>query len=115
MAAKTTTKKSASESKWGKLPPAFKRKWVRALRSNKYAQGTGQLRERALDEYCCLGVACDLVGARTHINGIPLGYSSSRLLPPELRINHETAEHLSNMNDSGKSFAQIANWIEKNL
>lgn len=34
--------------------------WVPALRSGKYKQGRGQLRS-ANDEFCCLGVACDLL------------------------------------------------------
>jgi hypothetical protein len=35
-----------------------KKKWVAALRSGKYKQGTGALRRG--DEYCCLGVLCDV-------------------------------------------------------
>ena len=34
------------------------RRWVEALRSGEYKQGTGRLRSG--DEYCCLGVACDV-------------------------------------------------------
>ena len=33
------------------------RKWVEALRSNKYKQGTGGLCNLA-NQHCCLGVAC---------------------------------------------------------
>jgi hypothetical protein len=35
--------------------------WVDALRSGKYTQGRSALRNRD-DEYCCLGVACDVSG-----------------------------------------------------
>lgn len=35
------------------------KKWVNALRSGKYKQGKHALRNLN-DEYCCLGVACDL-------------------------------------------------------
>lgn len=35
------------------------REWVNALRSGKYKQGRSYLRNNA-DEYCCLGVACDI-------------------------------------------------------
>lgn len=35
-----------------------RRMWVKALRSGKYTQGQGQL--KTTDEYCCLGVLCDL-------------------------------------------------------
>ena len=34
------------------------KKWVAALRSGKYEQAKGWLREG--DKFCCLGVACDL-------------------------------------------------------
>ena len=37
----------------------FTKKWVVALRSGKYKQGKGVLRNEK-DEFCCLGVACDL-------------------------------------------------------
>lgn len=36
------------------------RKWSRALRSGKYKQGKGQLRDG--DNFCCLGVLCDVSG-----------------------------------------------------
>ena len=46
------------------------RQWARALRSGKYAQGNGYLRSKAdVDEFCCLGVACDLLD--------PTGWSSN--------------------------------------
>lgn len=39
------------------------RKWVAALRSGDYRQGTGELHKRdskGVDRFCCLGVACDI-------------------------------------------------------
>jgi hypothetical protein len=36
-----------------------KREWVSALRSGQYSQGTQYLRRD--DDYCCLGVLCDLM------------------------------------------------------
>lgn len=39
------------------------KQWVEALRSGKYTQGMGLLRSRN-DEYCCLGVACELYAER---------------------------------------------------
>lgn len=38
----------------------LKAKWVAALRSGQYKQGTKAL--RIGDNYCCLGVLCDVVG-----------------------------------------------------
>ena len=37
---------------------ANRRIWIEALRSGKYGQGTAGL--RSLDQYCCLGVACEV-------------------------------------------------------
>jgi len=39
---------------------AHRKQWVDALRSGKYKQGTGRLRDG--DMYCCLGIACDISG-----------------------------------------------------
>lgn len=36
----------------------IKKLWINALRSGKYKQGTGQL--KLGDQFCCLGVLCDL-------------------------------------------------------
>jgi hypothetical protein len=38
----------------------LKQQWVTALRSGKYKQGEGALRDQN-DQHCCLGVLCDLV------------------------------------------------------
>lgn len=54
----------------------FIRKWVKALRSGKYIQGTGRL--RVGDSYCCLGVACDISGLGEWVKGegnIARGYT----------------------------------------
>lgn len=41
-----------------KLCPEVKTKWVKALRSKKYKQTDGVLKNE--DGYCCLGVLCDV-------------------------------------------------------
>ena len=43
-----------------KIDPALKAKWIKALRSGDYKQGTDCLRSNT-NQYCCLGVACDLI------------------------------------------------------
>lgn len=42
-----------------KMNPEWKAKWLEALRSGKYVQGTDCLRNSE-DQYCCLGVLCDV-------------------------------------------------------
>ena len=37
-----------------------RQEWIEALRSGDYKQTTGRLRDE--NEYCCLGVACDISG-----------------------------------------------------
>lgn len=37
----------------------LKEQWIEALRSEKYSQGHGMLRDLA-DNFCCLGVLCDI-------------------------------------------------------
>lgn len=41
------------------MKKSVKKKWVAALRSGKYKQGTGTLRTQE-DEFCCLGVLCEV-------------------------------------------------------
>jgi len=45
-----------------KLRESVKTKWIQALRSGKYKQGTGRLRDVDKDIFCCLGVLYDIVG-----------------------------------------------------
>lgn len=49
------------------MDTAVKERWVRALRSGEYQQGTGQLRKE--DKYCCLGVLTDLYDKRFRVDG----------------------------------------------
>lgn len=111
------------------------KKWVKALRSGKYKQGSFQLAEETLEgdmAYCCLGVLCELSG---------FSYDVNDPFPPEevakwagLKNYDEDGEasemflvpyrgkkvSLVNLNDGGrgvvdaKSFKQIALYIERN-
>jgi hypothetical protein len=120
----------------------IKQLWVDALRSGKYQQGTGHLRREG--NYCPLGVLCDLYDRDENGPGWDegdetyLGYNS--FLPPDVRgwaamtrsplsdwiiASIEpvcaTAQplpvefKLSQMNDGGASFDEIANFIEQQL
>jgi hypothetical protein len=127
------------------MDAVLKQKWVEALRSGKFEQGTGHLTNKGC--YCCLGVLCTVAGATwTDIeideddgDGFvtPHSYTNVPVLDGELLSNGQdeelglaglqkfgldTTAHgvLIQMNDGWKetpqhSFAQIADYIEENL
>jgi hypothetical protein len=116
-----------------KLPVAFKKKFVSALRSGDYTQGSSALRaiETVYDEkkkkevskatYCCLGVACHIAGAtgitdKAYVmNEKRSVIKSINKVPSLLQGEDGIPQQLASMNDSGKTFAEIADWIETNL
>lgn len=97
------------------LDTALKTKWVEALRSGKYEQGTKVLFSKRTRAYCCLGVLCV-------VNGVDPENIEDRIttdLTPwfDPGLTQEQASRLGDiMNDAqGKSFAEIADYIEANL
>lgn len=100
---------------------SIREKWLNALRSGEYKQGHENLRRD--DTYCCLGVLCDLDGAKWESLGRGLYRSEGdgRFYPSnerleKLGIARNVAHNIAKMNDNaGKSFAQIAHWIEANV
>ncbi len=104
-------------------------KWVKALRSGKYKQGYGRLHDAETKGYCCLGVLCKMyekdyveVGERL-TNGFTLPLSimkNFQVSSPCCRqdkgitIGKKQYNSLAVANDEHESFANIANWIEKN-
>lgn len=113
------------------------KEWTAALRSGKYSQGKNAL--RAGDNYCCLGVACDLIAQAgegewvdrlAHKHGFKLrGGAISNLsvsLPPdgamegyfgvyrEGRPKEAYGFDLPALNDGdpGRSFDYIADYID---
>jgi hypothetical protein len=106
------------------MNPELKGPWVAALRSGEYDQTTEQL-SRGLDEYrtgyCCLGVLCVVNGWEFDEGDGGTESGPTELigewsgLPGESGLTKDERETLANMNDSGKSFAVIADWIEEKL
>lgn len=115
-----------------KLPIEVKTKWTEALRSGKYPQDRNRL--RGANGFCCLGVLCDLQGAewKVEVGGWCLQRSngnSTTWLPDAEHVGEDVfsvlmqkpngdmtiSGVLANMNDRGKSFAEIADYIEKEL
>lgn len=119
-----------------KMDPTFKQLWLEALRSGKYKQGQGRLRDRN-SRFCCLGVLSDVVCPIAWRNDIitwpdndgyylwsdPLApencQNASHDLSPELclelGLTSDQTDTLIEMNDEGCSFAEIADYIQENL
>lgn len=116
----------------------IKARWLEALRGNKYKQGMQALRKKD-DRFCCLGVLCDITHPqgwqeptendhRHYINDEDKGnwfefnyknHLSGGFLPfnlaQELELTTEQESELTAMNDAGKTFSEIADWIEVHL
>ncbi len=113
------------------LKPEVKQKWVEALRSGRYKQGRRKL--RVGDEYCCLGVLCDIAGTELDATWIPcpvftgqdppsyiFGATALTQLDAEqahsIGIRQAEQKQLIFMNDTqNSSFSEIADYIETNL
>jgi hypothetical protein len=101
----------------------LKAKWIEALRSGHYEQGQGYLRHA--NQFCCLGVLCDLNDpANWRRSGDSYTYVVGHdvckgLLPFDLKdkasITREHECEIAGMNDDGMSFIEIADWIEANI
>jgi len=114
-----------------KLPKAFKRKWLEALRSGDYARTTGQLckiEEKVSGEtkvgYCCLGVAGVVLGCDTNKLGnhavLNISHGVKQKVPKVLVSSHDNkvVDYLVYLNDTTRrkaGFKTIANWVEKYL
>ena len=93
------------------------KKWIEALRSGNYEQAAGALYTKD-GCYCCLGVAakvCDL-----QINILEYMNLSFQDVYKELGLRgpngSSTGKHqcLTNLNDGGKTFNEIADILEQN-
>lgn len=116
----------------------LKQKWIEALRSKKYQQGSGALRSCPLDvhksEFCCLGVLADIINPdgwkyeydyerwvwsplqSTEYDNTPFSTFCHTHMGIETRktinLNREKESVLVAMNDGGRTFDQIADYIE---
>ena len=110
-----------------KMNPKLKARWVEALRSGDYKQGTKFLRTNE-GTYCCLGVL-NMVDKDCPINDRGNSYPVQR---ETKGLTTEVEDILVHANDKGKNspkkmskygftkfksftFKGIANWIERNL
>lgn len=115
------------------MDPEWKAKWVEALRSGKYKQGQYKLRDE--DQFCCLGVLCDLVdNTAWSVRDFHEAYDevpSQRIgkvvgfkemepyiydTNPDVGLSgDEGTITLAQLNDAGATFAEIADIIEEVL
>lgn len=87
----------------------IKEKWVKALRSGEYKQGTGTFLDDK-NRYCCLGVLCAITNAQ------PVPFSSTGWMHLNKYLDYcDEQAPLYRMNDDGASFAEIADYIEEHL
>jgi hypothetical protein len=106
--------------------------WTSALRSGQYKQGKECLRDED-DKFCCLGVLCDLY-AKEHpeakwvmgafFDAQPADGAWTLLPPPGVQRWADLGTHdprvkdyrsLSQLNDTGSTFVEIADMIEEYL
>ena len=105
-----------------------KEKWLNALRSGDYKQTKSCLHKG--DGFCCLGVLCDLYGKEHNVEwklvdaGIYYEFQDKKAILPLSVIewagveddNPEICETpLSRLNDTGYTFNEIADIIEKHF
>lgn len=106
----------------------LKSKWLAALRSGEYQQASGALCQSSKNgyRYCCLGVLGSISGLSPS-DMLGGSYLSSNIVSDSFldktignRYTYsgddpETQCYLANLNDNGKTFAEIADFIEENL
>lgn len=102
----------------------LKAKWLKALRGGRYRQTRDHL--KADGGYCCLGVLANIQGAKwkweeSEDDLCPTiagqrAFNGGLLFPRHAGgLRKDTMNKLANMNDDGKSFKEIADYIEANL
>lgn len=88
------------------------KKWVAALRSGKYGQCRSRLKLGS-NLFCCLGVAENVVlGNRRRSGAHFLSEGSRKALGLRSVTGWFNGQSLAQLNDSGSTFAEIADIIE---
>jgi len=97
----------------------LKAKWIEKLRSSEYKQGRMFLRT-CENSYCCLGVLCDILYPDRWIKerGNYMIANNITCLPGSIGVKQDLIRwenDLIDMNDSGISFNEIADFIEREV
>ena len=89
--------------------------WLAALRSGELSQTTGRLSDGT--SYCCLGVLCKVAGRELFASDEPddddVGPNAWNYRFVRETIGGRFTEGLTEMNDQGKTFLQIADFLEE--
>lgn len=91
----------------------IKAKWIAALKGGKFEQGKGNLLRNG--RYCCLGVLRHVMNPDDTSKADGGGEMLSRQQLVSAGLNDDVQRDLSALNDSGLTFAGIADYIEENL
>jgi hypothetical protein len=99
---------------------SLKKEWLKALRSGKYRKTTGRLRRgtnRQDYSYCCLGVLCNIINNRKWKDNSYMSdlYGLPGKIVEKCSISMEQEIHLSHLNDSTDTFAEVIDYINKNM
>ena|SRR3989304_915908 len=98
----------------------IKKRWVKALRSGRYAQARHALRTD--QGFCCLGVLCDIVKKDVKKSwqegASEMGMDGYKeYLPPVIAkfvgLHRSSQAFLATKNDDGRSFGEIADLIDQ--
>ena len=98
-----------------------KAKWVAALRSGKFTQTRSMLFNNMDGGFCCLGVEFKVVHGFQENTGcgggcfLDLETRAWESVLEDDGISQKDIQILAGMNDTGFSFAAIADWIEAHL
>lgn len=98
------------------MTPQQKSEWLAALRGGEYEQCRSVLHDST--GYCCLGVLWDTQREwHDEERGVakPVSGSFVSLFNEEFGLPYEVTRRLARMNDNGASFAQIADYIEREI
>jgi hypothetical protein len=94
-----------------KMDAQLKAKWVKALRSGKYKQARGRLKNPRTGGFCCIGVGMLLIDKKYDlVDGITSNAAR------RLGLTDDEQSKLVDMNDyDKKTFETIARYIDENL
>lgn len=100
------------------MKASVKARWIEALRSGKYQQAAHTLRKPDSNEFCCLGVLCEIEGMDWAKDSSGFYKASQSVTPTPVRqanLSAQQAHRLADMNDAGRSFEEIADYIEREI